>query len=194
MKKIPAMLLLAWAPMWLAPTTEARVVRVEIERREAVLAGRPFGLAGAYEKLIGTVHYAVDPDNFHNRTVVDIDRAPVNAAGEVEFAADFYVLKPKDPAKGNGSLFMEIPNRGGKAMLGLLNVARGSLDPTEAEHFGDGLLLRRGSRWSGSAGSSTRVTRQGECGSPRRLRLARPGWCARTSSFPRRRPSNRWAT
>jgi len=35
----------------------------------------------------------------------------------VEFSADVYVLKPRDPAKGNGTILLEVPNRGGKGML-----------------------------------------------------------------------------
>jgi len=123
---------------------DARVVRVDVDRRETVLEGKPFGLAGPYEKIVGSVHYAVRPDHPSNRAVVDLDRAPVNAAGEVEFSADVYILRPQDPARGNGSLFLEIPNRGGKGMLSLLDGAEGSLDPTTEAQFGDGFLLRRG--------------------------------------------------
>ncbi|MEM7352900.1 MAG: alpha/beta hydrolase domain-containing protein [Acidobacteriota bacterium] len=135
-------LLISW--LTLPTPAAARVVRVEIEQREDVLAGRAFGRSGAYEKIIGTAHFAVARDNAHNRAIIDLDRTPTNAASEVEFTADLYILRPKDPNRGNGSLFMEIPNRGGKGMLTLLNRARGSLDPTEAEHFGDGFLLRQG--------------------------------------------------
>ena len=128
----------------LIPTAQARVAAIEIDHREEVLRGQTFGLAGPYEKLVGRVHFAIRPDNPHNRAVVDIDHAPTNEAGEITFTADLYVLRPKDPTQGNGSLFMEISNRGGKAMLSLLNQAEGSLDPTEPPHFGDGFLLNRG--------------------------------------------------
>lgn len=40
---------------------EAGVTRLQIDRRETVLNGKPFGAAGPYEKLIGTVHFALDP-------------------------------------------------------------------------------------------------------------------------------------
>ncbi len=137
---------LALVNLWTvtASQLDARVVRLDLERQEDVLEGKAFGQAGAYEKLVGKVHFAVHPENRFNRTIVDIDEATTDADGEVTFAADFFVLRPKNPAKGNGSLFMEIPNRGGKGMLTLLNSARGSFDPTEPEHFGDGFLLRRG--------------------------------------------------
>jgi hypothetical protein len=144
MKKTRTFLTLAVLLTASATAAAARLTRLEIETREVVLSGRPFGQAGPYEKLAGKAHFAVRPDNPHNRAVVDLDQAPRNADGEVEFTADVYVLQPKDPAKRNGSLFMEIPNRGGKGMLSLLNGAQGSLDPTEDAHFGDGFLLRRG--------------------------------------------------
>src|SRR5580692_12514465 len=79
----------------------ANVTRVEIISRTDVLDGRAFRLAGAYEKIVGRVYFAVNPDNLHNKLIVDLDKAPRNAQGEVEFSADLYLLKPKDMNKGN---------------------------------------------------------------------------------------------
>ena len=123
---------------------EARLVRLEIERREVVLDGRPFGLAGPYEKLVGTAHFALDPDLRQNEIVVDLTLAPRNARGEVEFSADFYLLKPVDPSRGNGRLFYEAGNRGSKRILRMFQKASNSSDPTTEEEFGDGALMRRG--------------------------------------------------
>ena len=142
MRRSVSVLLLAFA-LCLLPA-EARVVRVEILSRADVLNGQSFGLAGPYEKIIARVHYAVRPDHARNRAIVDLDRAPRNAAGEVEFSADFYVLRPKDATRGNAALLLEIPNRGGKGILGIVNGAQGSLDPTSAAQFGDGFLMRNG--------------------------------------------------
>ena len=142
-RSLVAFFLLSLAPI-LTATVEARVTSVEVDHREDVLGGRPFGLAGPYEKIVGKVHFAIRPDNPHNRAVVDVDLAPTDAAGEVTFTADLYVLRPKDPGRGNGSMFMEISNRGGKAMVSLLNQAERSIDPSEHAHFGDGFLLKRG--------------------------------------------------
>ncbi len=125
-------------------TAQARVERVEILSRADVLDGKAFGDAGAYEKVIGKVHFAVKPEAASNKTIVDLDKAPRNSAGEVEFAADVYVLKPKDAAHANGAALIEIPNRGGKGMLHVIQNAKGSLDPTTADEFGDGFLMRRG--------------------------------------------------
>ena len=122
----------------------ADVVRIEVTSRADVLAGRAFGAAGAYETLVGRIHFAVDPRNRVNQIITDIDRAPRNAAGLVEFSSDFYLIKPKDPARGNGTLLYEVSNRGGKGMVGFFNLGQGGPAPQTAEQFGDGFLLEHG--------------------------------------------------
>lgn len=125
-------------------TTSARVERVEILSRSDVLEGKAFGDAGAYEKLSGKVHFAVKPEAAPNKLIVDLDKAPRNEAGEVQFAADFYILKPKEAARASGSVLLEIPNRGGKGLLAIMQGGKGSRDPASEEEFGDGFLMRRG--------------------------------------------------
>ncbi|HZQ90803.1 MAG TPA: alpha/beta hydrolase domain-containing protein [Terriglobales bacterium] len=122
----------------------ARVQRVEITRREDVLGGKPWGNAGAYEKLVGRVYFSVKPENAHNRQIIDLPRADRNAAGEVEFSSDVYILRPKESSRGNGALLLEISNRGGKGILAIMNGGRPGPDPTTEEQFGDGFLLRNG--------------------------------------------------
>ncbi|MDQ6860287.1 MAG: alpha/beta hydrolase domain-containing protein [Verrucomicrobiota bacterium] len=123
---------------------EARVERVEILSRADVLDGKAFGDTGAYEKVVGKVHFSVKPEAAPNKLIVDLEKAPRNAKGEVEFAADFYILRPKDAAHASGSVLLEIPNRGGKGILALMNGGKGSRDPATEEEFGDGFLMRRG--------------------------------------------------
>ena len=131
--------LIAW------PTAAAAgVTRLEIIRRERVLNGQAFGAAGAYEKLVGRVHFALDPRLPQNRGIVDLDRAPKNAQGLVEFSADFYLLKPVEPGRGNGRLFYEAGNRGSKRILPVFQSATDSPDPTAAAEFGNGALMRQG--------------------------------------------------
>lgn len=117
-------------------TSQARVLRVEITSRTDIEEGKPFGNVGAYEKIIGRVYFAVDPANLHNRQIVDLDKAPRNANGEVEFSADLYLLKPKDMAKGNQAVLFEVSNRGGRGILSSVNGRDGE--------FGDGFLMRQG--------------------------------------------------
>jgi hypothetical protein len=112
--------------------------------RSSVLDGKPFGASGAYEKLAGTMRFAVDPRDERNARVTDIGLAPRNPQGRVEFAADFYLLKPVDPRKGNGRLLVDCVNRGRKVVLGMLNSAPRVPDPATEEEFGNGFLMRQG--------------------------------------------------
>ena len=119
-------------------------MRLRVERRELVLAGKLFGLPGAYEKLVGKADFALDPALPQNQIIVDLPLAPRNEHGEVEFSADFYLLKPLDPAKGNGQLFYEVGNRGDKRTLGPFQKGLNSIDPATETEFGDGALMRQG--------------------------------------------------
>lgn len=122
----------------------AGVLRLRIERRETIAGGRAFGAAGPYEKLVGKVDFGFDPDLAANDIIVDLKLAPRNARGLVEASADFYMLKPVDPRKGNGRLFYEVGNRGGKAMLATFQKATASADPASDAEIGDGALMRQG--------------------------------------------------
>jgi hypothetical protein len=124
-----------------AATMQARVVRLEILSRADVQDGKSFGATGAYEKVTGRVYFAVNPANAHNRQIVDVDKAARNARGEVEFSADFYLIKPKEMSKGNGAVLFEVSNRGGKGILRLVNGGNVA-DPSH--EFGDGFLMRQG--------------------------------------------------
>jgi hypothetical protein len=131
-------LLLAAAPAY------ADVVRIEVKSRADILNGQAFGATGPYEKLSGLIYFSIDPRNTANQIITDIDKAPTNAAGKVEFSSDFYLIKPKDPARGNGTLLYEVSNRGGKGMVSFFNRGTGGVDPSTAAQFGDGFLLDRG--------------------------------------------------
>jgi len=128
----------------LVTSAEARVVKIRVERREAVLNGKVFGKAGPYEKLVGKVDFALDPKLAINKNIVDLNLAPHNARGEVEFTADFYMLKPVDSAHANGRLFYEVGNRGGKSMLRTFQKAKNTGDPQTEADFGDGALMNQG--------------------------------------------------
>lgn len=131
--------------MALAPAKlRAEVTRVEITSRTDVLGGKSFGTVGPYEKLVGKVYFAVDPKNVHNQNIADLDLAPKNKQGKVEFSADLFILSPKDPSKGNGVAFFDVSNRGNKGLLGIFNRAKGATDPSSEAEFGDGLLMREG--------------------------------------------------
>jgi len=120
-----------------AGVSRAEVTRVEITTRADV------GLSG-YEKIVGTIHFAVDPKAARNRVVVDLDKAPANAAGLVEFSSDLYILRPK-ATPGNGAALVDILNRGNKVVLNGFNLTRGGPpDPATENDLGDRFLLRFG--------------------------------------------------
>ena len=124
---------------------EARVVRFVIEQRRVFAEGTEFGEVGQYERLDGTVYMEVDPDDPLNAVLVNLDRAPRNARGLVEFSTTFFILKPVDIARGNGKIFYGINNRGNKLESGLRwHYVPSSNDPISAEHAGDGFLMRLG--------------------------------------------------
>ena len=120
------------------------VTGLEVHARATVLDGRAFGAAGAYEKIAGTIRFSADPDHPLHRGITDIDLAPRNAAGRVEFSGDFYVLKPVDARKGNGRLLLDVGNRGRKVALGMFNSCARVPDPAAPGDFGNGFLMRHG--------------------------------------------------
>ncbi|WP_321476336.1 alpha/beta hydrolase domain-containing protein [uncultured Paludibaculum sp.] len=122
----------------------AGVVSVNMVERSDVLGGRSTGPAGPYERIIAKVQFAVDPALPQNKAVHDLDLATRNEHGLVEFTSDLYILKPRDPAKGNGTVLFEVSNRGGKGMLSRFNYAKGSADPRTDDEFGDMNLLEQG--------------------------------------------------
>jgi len=114
---------------------QAAVTRVEVAER--------VDLPNGYERIAGKVYFAVDPKLPANRAIVDIDLAPRNAAGLVEFSADLLVLRPKDAAKSNGTAFLEIANRGTQPFFGALNIGGGRGMHT-AQDLGDHFMLDQG--------------------------------------------------
>ncbi len=136
--KIPCLILL------LASAAGGEAVRFDVEVHEDVLGGRSWRLAGPYERLAGRIHLEVDPQNSANRIIRDIDYAPLNEAGRVEFTADFYLLKPRDIEAGNGTVFLDVMNRGRKRILRYFNATAATNDPRTEADFGDGFLMHHG--------------------------------------------------
>jgi hypothetical protein len=119
-------------------------VELSISERFAFADGHEFGAVGAYERLVGRTHFAVDPQAPGQRGITDIDKAPVDADGLVHFTGDFSILKPVDPERGNRRVFFDYGNRGNKRMLQFFNDALASNDPRTLAHAGNGFLMRRG--------------------------------------------------
>src|SRR5262249_22491988 len=115
----------------------AHVLRVQVASRQDVLNGQTFGTAGAYERITGRVYFSVSATNPHNRRIVDLQNAVNLNNGEVEFSADFIVVRPKDPNKSNGSMLLEVPNRGHERIVSLMDGGSADL----AKDAGDAWLL-----------------------------------------------------
>lgn len=121
----------------------AEVVQVQIEQRESFAEGHAFDRSGPYERIRGKIRLEVDPEAEVNARIADLQRAPRNARGRVEFRTDFDLLKPVDPQRGNRRLFYDVNNRGNKLALGAFN-NRGGNDPRTLADAGNGFLMREG--------------------------------------------------
>lgn len=120
---------------WTAPS-EARVVRIVVEKRESpAYDGKSFGSVGRYEKLLGHAFGELDPKDPLNAIITDIQFAPRNARGMVEYSSTFTIIKPVDMSKASGVLLYNVANRG-----------RANLDVAfnEGGNPGDGFFLKRG--------------------------------------------------
>src|SRR5258706_8454273 len=112
-----------------APAADARITKIEIiSKQSPTFGGYVFKDVGAYEKIVGKAFGELDPKDPKNSVIVDIQLAPKNASGKVEYAFDFYILKPIDLSKGNHKVMYEPPNRGRKTHPPL-NRRAGATDP-----------------------------------------------------------------
>lgn len=122
----------------------ASVNRIEILERRLLANGKVFGDVGCYEFIKGKLYYELDPRYRGNSAIVDLEYAPRNAAGNVEFSGEFILIKPLDLEKGNHRLLYDVNNRGNLVMLGGLNNAPYSNTLNRAEDVGNGFLMREG--------------------------------------------------
>ncbi|MCA9008417.1 MAG: hypothetical protein KDB01_01665, partial [Planctomycetaceae bacterium] len=129
----------------------AEVTRFEITQREPFAEGKLFGAVGAYERIVGRVHFELDPALPQNQHVIDLKLAPRNERGRVELSADLLILAPVELSKGNGALLYGVNNRGNLITLRNFNNAPGNNDPKDETHAGNGFLMRHGFTvvWSG---------------------------------------------
>jgi len=91
-----------------------------------------FGSVGAYQKITGTFTGEVDPKDVRNAIIQDLQLAPLNANGKVEYTSDFVLFKPKDMSKASGVLRYDAPNRGNIVNLDPYFASRGYVFLTAA--------------------------------------------------------------
>jgi len=130
------------------------IVEIKIDTVEPFAEGQAFGAAGAYLRIKGIAKGELDPAAPENRVIADLDKAPRNVRGMIEYEADFFILRPVKPRRTNGILVYDVTNRGRKMILNLLDDASGTADtnnPKTAQDIGLGFTLGRGYSlvWSG---------------------------------------------
>ena len=146
-----------------AVPAHARVKKIQITAKESpTFGGYSWPGVGQYEKIVGKAYGELDPKDSKNAVIVDLQLAPRNASGKVDYSFDFYILKPIDLAKGNHKMLYEPPNRGRKTITAL-NRGVGGNDPgsvKDASLLANSFLMPQGysisfSGWDSSAGTST---------------------------------------
>lgn len=144
-------------------TVDARLVKFVVTGKESpTFGGYSWPGVGQYEKLVGMAYGELDPNDPKNSVIVDLQLAPRNASGKVEYSHTFYILKPIDLSKGAHRVMYEPPNRGGKT-VSALNRGVGGNDPgavTDPQALANSFLMPRGytlvfSGWDFAAGTST---------------------------------------
>ncbi len=151
-------IILLWALfIFLSAPAHAMITKIVIEKRGPFANGHEFLVTGAYEKLVGKAYGEIDPKHPLNKILVNLDKAPRNQKGRVEYWTDIFVLKPVDMKRGNGKIFYDAPNRGSKRILMFLNDAAENNDPSTLQDAGNGFLMRQGYTivWSGWQGDLT---------------------------------------
>src|SRR5215475_8172129 len=149
--------LLAVGLLGVGHLAEARITKIVIATRTSpTFGGVSFGDVGQYEQLDGTAYGEVDPKDPLNAVITDIELAPRNSRGNVEYSMDISILKPVDMSRGNGTLIYDVVNRGSKGITNL-NIGGNATNP------GDGFLEREGytmawSGWEGDVTSGIQVT------------------------------------
>ena len=150
-----AVMLIAATVIFSSPCA-AKIVKFEILKVESpAFEGRTFGTVGTYDRIVARATIAVAPDDIHNQVIVDLDRAPRNAQGQVEATTDVEILRPTVATNGNRTLFYEVLNRGSKLGLALFNdIPAVTNDLVKAADAGNGFLMNRGYTvvWSGWQG------------------------------------------
>ncbi len=125
----------ALVALLLAQVASAEVVKIDIRRRDD---------AGTHERLIGRVHFAIDPALPANRGITDLDLVQTNSRGLVEFTADVLFFRPKEAGRVRGTVFLEVVNRGRDQSLAIMSGA-GQRDLSPASwNLGDRFLLEQG--------------------------------------------------
>src|SRR6266850_2403157 len=163
MMRISFVYLAAAAMCAVAMPAHAHVKKIQITAKQSpAFGGYSWPGIGQYEKIVGKAFGELDPNDSRNSVIVDLQLAPRNAGGKVEYSFDFYILKPIDLSKGNHKMLYEPPNRGRKT-ISALNRGVGGNEPgsvTDTSLLANSFLMPQGysisfSGWDASAETTT---------------------------------------
>ena len=131
---------------------------IRIDRRAACFEGASFRRSRHVRAAGWKCRGQLDPRDPRNQGIVNLDLAPRNAQGLVEYTVDLCILKPVDLSRGNGWLFYEVLNRGSKRALCRVNTAPAVNLPDTAADAGNGFLMKEGFTlvWTGWQSDVTR--------------------------------------
>jgi hypothetical protein len=120
--------LLAWAPASAAEAGRSGITEIVIDEVQSpAFDGQEYGDVGQYETIAGRAFGELDPNDPLNAIIQDIELAPTNANGMVEYMATFFLVKPIDMSKSSGLMWHYVPNRGGRIELPERNREQGDI-------------------------------------------------------------------
>jgi hypothetical protein len=144
----PSHLLVAALSCAAALPAQSRIAELNVQSVRPFADGAAFGAAGAYERVTGTARGELDPADLRNRVIKNLDRAPKNARGMVEYEVDFDLLRPVDATKGNRKILFDVTNRGRKFVLSWLmdgsGLPQNANNPLTLADAGNALFLKQG--------------------------------------------------
>lgn len=107
-----------------------------------ITSKRSFGqfATGEYVLWEGRVHGDLAP----TESIPGLDKATRNDRGRVEYSAKVTLIFPSDPRRGNGTLLVDVPNRGRAYAIALYNSPRGEPFQSGMVEQGNGFLQDRG--------------------------------------------------
>lgn len=134
--------LLSRAALLLVVTLSGGAAQAKVTRLE-IASDTPYGSfrAGDYVRLDGRIVGELPPGG---SPIPDLDKAARNARGMVEYSARIILFIPRDPASRNGTLLVDVPNRGNAYANALYNSPRGRPTPAGNLDAGTGFLEDRG--------------------------------------------------
>jgi feruloyl esterase len=137
-------------------SADARITQLQITSQTPAFGGMSFGAVGPYETIIGRASGEVDPNDPLNAVITDVQLAPRNSRGMVQYSMDVVITKPVDLSKGNGTILHDVPNRGA-IRSPEMNIGG------DANNLGDGFLENQGftlvdNGWEGDINTGLRIT------------------------------------